>query len=320
MLRASAASLKAVAVESGYANLEIFSAVGGIWFLSYQTDSLPVPVPASAPVIVNLEGKKKKKPSCGLTPRHRLYAFRNWALERERNPAWATVGQGYVVPQKATKGDAMQFNYNTTSTASQTSALGVGISGYGFDAGYNASGTTISKATMEQDFPKQIKNTWFQTKFSVGQYRGMCYNSSSTTPHQTQQGKCPSTFTDPQGRTEYVHKCLWLVKSTGWFGAANIAHPKTIPSTPAKYCGEEPKGQIIKTAQETAVQWAHGWDLGSALGIKGTNLMASFSGSSQTGYDDNAQMVFTFAHDGFMCGTNHDPSRAALLVMRSHKL
>jgi hypothetical protein len=33
MLKVPAAKLKAAAVESGYANLEIVSAVGGIWFL-----------------------------------------------------------------------------------------------------------------------------------------------------------------------------------------------------------------------------------------------------------------------------------------------
>lgn len=50
MLRVPAAKLKAAAVESGYANIEIFSAVGGFWFFPYQTDSLPGR--PSAPVTV----------------------------------------------------------------------------------------------------------------------------------------------------------------------------------------------------------------------------------------------------------------------------
>jgi hypothetical protein len=315
MLTVRAASLKAAAVESGDANLEIFSAVGGTWFLSYQTSSLPTR--PSAPVTVNLSDKSKK-PSCGLNSRRRPFLFKGWSLLRERPQAWAVVGQGYIVPQKATKGYSIQFNYNRSETKSQTSALGVGVSGYGFDAGYNVSGTSVSTAKQEQDFENQGENSWFRTQFSVGQYRGLCYSSDITTSHQKQHGKCPRTFTDQQGRTEYVHKCLWLVRSVGWFGSGDIQHPKSIPHTPRKFCGPEPKGQVIKTSNESAIQWTSGWNLGASLGIKGANLKGSFNSSSQTGYDDNAQMVFTFKGAGVMCGTNRDPSRSALLVMRGN--
>lgn len=42
-LMVPAATLKASAVDSGYANLEIRSADGGSWFFPYQTGSLPDP-------------------------------------------------------------------------------------------------------------------------------------------------------------------------------------------------------------------------------------------------------------------------------------
>lgn len=78
-MRVPMVKLKAAAVESGYANLEIFSPVGGSWFLPYQTGSLPAR--PSAAVTVNLGGKKKP-PSCGLTPQNRPYAFTGFKLQR----------------------------------------------------------------------------------------------------------------------------------------------------------------------------------------------------------------------------------------------
>ncbi len=315
MLQVPTASLQAAAVESGYANLEIFSAVGGTWFFSYQTSSLPARPVAST--TINLSDKSKLP--CGQL-NHRPYVFKGWTLQRERNPAWAIVGQGYIVKSKNTAGDVMQFNYTQEATATQSSSLGVGVSAFGFDAGFNASGTTVSTAGSGQGFPSEAKSTWFRTEFSVGQYRGLCYSSDSSTPHQKQHGSCPKTFTDQQGRTEYVHKCLWLVKSTGWFGFSdNVQHPKNAPHTPGKFCGPELKGSTAITHKQKAIEWGSGWSLGKAVGIKGANLKASFNASSQTGYDTNAQIVFTFGHDGWVCGTNHDTKKAAILVVRGNK-
>jgi hypothetical protein len=318
MLTVPAAKLKAAAVESGSANLEVFSAVGGIWFFSVQASSLASR--PSTPATVNLGGKKAPV-NCGINPNGRPYGFTNFKKQRQRQPAWAVVGQGYINPVRKTKGDAMSFNYAKVGTHSQTSGLGAGISGYGFDAGYNFSGTNTSTATQEQDFPSQPRNSWFRTMFNVGRFRGLCYGppNDSNIPYQHQHGQCPHHFTNQIGQVFYVHKCIWMVKSTGWFGAGDLQHPSAIPSTPAKFCGFEPKGQTIKTANEKAVQWAHGYDIGASTGIKGANLKADFSSSSQTGYDANAQMTFTFAHDGYLCGTNKDPSNAAILVMRSNK-
>ena len=73
------------------------------------------------------------------------------------------------------------------------------------------------------------------------------------------------------------------------------------------------------TTNEDAIQRSSGFDIGASDKIKNVTLKASFSSSAQTGYDANAQMVFTFGHAGWICGTNHDPNKAALLVMRGGK-
>jgi hypothetical protein len=314
VLTVPTAKLKAAAVESGYANLEIFSPVGGFSFLPYQTGSLSSQ--ASSPVTVNLTGRKGL--SCG-THNGYAYYFTGMSLERQRGHPWAVVGQGYIAKSSKTSGDSIGFNYDRTGNHSQSSTLGVGLSGYGFDAGYKASGTRASTSTQEQDYASQEKSSWFRTEFSVAQFRGICYAPEGAThvPHEKQHGQCPRTWTDTLGEVHPVHKCFWMLASVGWFGSASLQHPKQIPNTPGKYCGYEPKGQIVKTTDEQAIDWSDGFELGASLGVKGANLKGSFSGSAETGYDDNAQMVFKFAHGGYLCGTNHDPSRASLLVTRS---
>jgi hypothetical protein len=79
-LQVPVAKLKAAAVSSGYANLEVFSAVGGFFFLPYQTGLLPAH-PAS-PVTVNLS--QKKGLSCGVDPDGQLYNFTGFFLEYKR--------------------------------------------------------------------------------------------------------------------------------------------------------------------------------------------------------------------------------------------
>ncbi len=312
-LQVPAAMLKAAAVESGYANLEIFSAVGGIWFFSYQTSSLPAH--PSVPATINLSSAKGV--SCGKAPAGETYTFTGFTLQRERKPAWAVVGQGYIVPGKKTAGDAMHFVYAQVGTLTQTSALGVSISGHGFDAGFTVAGTNVSTAQSSQGFPRQIKNTWFRTQFSVGQYRGECVGPQGVkVPRQKQQGTCPRKFTNDLGMVFYVHRCLWLVKSTGWFAGSSEVHRKAIPHAPGKFCAIEQAGGTFQTSKEKAIQWSNGFELGAALGIKGVDLKTDFNSSTQTGYDANAQIIFTFKHDGFACGTNHDAPRAAQVVVR----
>jgi hypothetical protein len=317
MLRVPVAKLKAAAVESGYANLEIFSSLSGMWFFSYQTSSLPAH--PSALAAVNLSPDIGVH--CGKDSLGRPYNFSGFFKIKQRNPAWAVVGQGYVNPVRKTKGDSMQFNYNKVGAHTQTSGLGLGISGYGIDAGYKASGTSTSTANAEEDYPKQTKNTWFRTQFNVAQYRGMCHGGpgDTTVPQEKQHSYCPRVWEPIHSLKYYTHKCFWMTRSGGWFGGADWTHPRHIPSTPGVFCAPQRKGTAFKTANEKAVQWSSGFDIGASDKIKDVTLKASFSSSSQTGYDTNAQMRFQFARTGYICGTNKDPSNAAILVMRSNK-
>lgn len=116
--------------------------------------------------------------------------------QRERQPAWAVVGQGYIVKSRKTTGDLVNFDYTEGSSRSQSTALGIGISGYGFDAGFNAAGTHSSTASDSEGFPSERQNAWFRTLFSTGQFRGLCYGPprDSHIPHEKQHGQCPSTF------------------------------------------------------------------------------------------------------------------------------
>lgn len=318
MLRVPAAKLKAAAVESGYANLEIFSAVGGLWFLSYLADSLQAH--PSAPVTVNL--RPDLGVNCGKDSLGRPYAFSGFIKLKQRNPAWAVVGQGYIAPSTKTRGDSMKFEYDQTMTQGQTSSLGLGVSGYGIDAGYNGSGTSTSTATEGAIYPKQTASTWFRTEFNTALFRGMCHGlpGDNSVPHKKQHGYCPRKYVPVPSLVYYVTKCFWMVKSTGWFGpVGDVQHPRPAPSTPARFCGQGPRGFIAKTNRQEAIQWSSGFDIGASDKIKNVTLKASFSSTAQTGYDTNAQMLFTFGHAGWICGTNHIPAKAALLVMRGSK-
>jgi nucleoside recognition membrane protein YjiH len=76
---------------------------------------------------------------------------------------------------------------------------------------------------------------------------------------------------------------------------------------------------MFETSNEMAVQWSSGFNIGASNGIKDASLSATFSSSAQTGYDSNAQIIYTFEHAGYACGTNHDPPKAAIVVMRGTK-
>jgi hypothetical protein len=311
MLRVQAARLKAAAVESGYANLEIYSPAGGIWFFPYQTG--PLPARQSAPVTVDLG---KPKWPCGYDSVGQPYGFSGFKLQRDRAPAWAVVGQGYIVRQRRTAGDYVNFNYTQGTSHTQASALGVGISGYGIDAGYSDDGTNTSSASRSAGFPNAHGNAWFRTMFSTGQFRGMCYGppNDPNVPYVHQHGKCPHRYLE-----SYVHKCLWMIRSTGWFGGTSTVQPKQSPATPAANCAPYERGSHFDGDFGKAVKWSSGFEVGAALNIKGVNLKASYSGSAQTGYDANAVMYFHFGHAGYLCGTNGSPATAAILVQRGNK-
>lgn len=311
-LRVPVAGLKAAAVEPGYANLEIFSPVG-LWFLPYQTNALPAR--PAAPVTVNLG--RKSPPSCGISNDRRPYNFTGFMLERQMAPAWAVVAEGYIIRQKQTSGDYVSFTVG--SNPSQAPELGLGISGYGFDAGYEGAGSGASSAPRGEGFAKSFESAWFRTEFSTGLFRGICFGpaNDASVPYVHQHGRCPRKFLN-HGLVFYVHKCLWMVRSTGWFGGATTVHPRLAPRTPAGNCAPYVKGSGLGDIR-TAVHSSSGFDLGAALGIKGVNLKTSFNGSVQTSADANDVMEFHFGHAGFLCGTNGSNAKATTLVQRGNK-
>src|SRR6185312_4435408 len=105
--------LQAAGVEGGYANLEIVSSAGDLWFLPYKTSTLPAR--PSAPVTVNLDAPRRKL-LCGKNANGQAYAVSSWVKLRQREPAPAVVGQGYIVHGKGMAGDYMTFEYNKTTT------------------------------------------------------------------------------------------------------------------------------------------------------------------------------------------------------------
>ncbi len=317
-LQVPATELKAAAVESGFANLEIYSA-SGIWFLSYQTDSLPADPPGA--VTVNLADSTSSY-ACGYEANGQPYDFTGFKLLKHTAPASAVVGQGYIVRGKATAGDWVSFDYTQASSHTQSTSLGVGLSGYGVSAGYESDGANTSTARRSEGFPRAFGYALFQTLFSTAQFRGECLSPQPNTPvpRKQQHGYCPKVIIEPKtGYKVYVHMCLWLVKSTGWFGGATTTYPKSAWATPAQYCAPQERGTHFDADYGAAVSWAHGYQLGTALNIKGLNLTASFGSTAQTGYDANALLDYGFAQKGYLCGLNAPISSASVLVARANK-
>jgi hypothetical protein len=309
-LQVPQAKLTAAAAATGYANLEMDTAAG-IWFFSYQASHAAGQSPA--PVTVNL--RENTKLNCGHYPDGTPYTFLGFSLEHTRAPAWAIVGQGYILKSRHTRGDWVNFMYTEGSGHIQDSALGVGLSGYGFDAGYTSAGTSRSTAANAEGYAREPGNTWFRTLFKTGQYRGMCVGDPGTNVHRAHQhGACPKKVgQDP------VHKCLWLIHSRGWFGGQSTLHPRQSPHTPRGNCAPHGAGDSVHDDHGSAVQWSQGFELGAALHVKGVNLKASFNGSAHTGYDTNAVMNFKFHQNGFLCGTNASEATAAILVERANR-
>lgn len=313
-LQAPQAAVNAAAATTGYVNMEIDSA-SGFWFFTYQASPTAQSGEPSGPVTVNLGGPDSKAPTCGKKPDHHLYGFTGFKLQRDRKPTWAVVGQGYIVRSRGTKGDTVSFKYTEGSSHSQDSALGVGLSGSGSNVGFTTTGSHASTAANAEGYAAQARNTWFRTEFNVGQYRGMCIgNADERVPFQHQQGKCPKTW----GRF-FVHKCIWMIHSRGWFGGATTQHPTKAPHTPRGNCAQQDPRTSFSGDHGSAIKWSKGFELAAALGIKGVGGKVSFNSTAHTGYDTNALMDFKFRHKGFLCGTNRSPAHAAILVARANR-
>jgi hypothetical protein len=71
----------------------------------------------------------------------------------------------------------------------------------------------------------------------------------------------------------------------------------------------EPSGSQFQTGSSTAINITHGYDIKG-----GTVVNEGFTGTSQTGYDVNAQIGFDFTQNGTLCGSNGKPTVAATMV------
>lgn len=70
-------------------------------------------------------------------------------------------------------------------------------------------------------YAKAYGNAWFRTMFKTGQFRGERYGPPfAHVPVVHQHSPCPRKYED-----SYVHKCLWLTQSTGWFGGTSTVYP-----------------------------------------------------------------------------------------------
>lgn len=300
------AKLKAAPTESGFVNMEISSPAGGFSFFPYMPGS-------PSPHKVNIEVNSRL--SCGKDSHGNPYGFTGFQLEHHRSPAWAIVGQGYILKSPGTAGTSLSFKYTQGSGHSQGSALGVGISGAGFDVGYTSQGTHESTATSTTTFGSQRLGALFRTKFNTEQLRGLCIGlAGETVPHEHQHGQCPRKF----NRDTEVRKCIWEIQSSTHFASGSVVTGTPAPKTPAKFCGSFRGETSYSNDRGTAIRWSTGFDLGAALNIKGANLKTSFNSSTQTGYDSNDFMQFKFHNKHvFLCGTNRSPDFAAQLVERA---
>jgi hypothetical protein len=100
------------------------------------------------------------------------------------------------------------------------------------------------------------------------------------------QKNCPKTFGPLQAP---VHKCIWMIHSTGWSGGQTTQHPKTAPRTPRADCREHEATDFFDGDHGSAIQWSQGFELGASLGIKGVDGKASFNSTAHTGYDSNVR-------------------------------
>jgi hypothetical protein len=308
------ASLKAAVVDNGYANLEIDSPAG-IWFMPYQPGAA-----TAATETVNLAANSFKDPCGKLPDGDSYYTFTGWTLLAKSPKPLKTVsdvvGQGYIQPGKYTDGDWTEFEYTQASSHEQTSTLGVGLSGYGLDAGYSTKGSSTSTARRSEGFPPEFTNAFNWTQFNVGEYRAgcACPAHDSSCHHLKQHSPCPQTWAG-----SVVHHCVWAVHSIGWSGGATVTHPAAAPATEGYNCDDQGAGTNFHNDYGTAVQWAANFQVGAALGLKGVNLKTTYGSTTQTGYDTNALEYIKFNRHGYICGTNGPPSSAAQLVARPHK-
>jgi hypothetical protein len=276
------ATLDAAAVSQGWANLEVDTVGGASWDFAYHTDQAKT-------VTVNL--RLSGIPQC---PRGTLGD--GWFYSHQLSKALDTVGQGYILKSPKTRGDSVGFTYRQA----QSSTLGIGFSAKADNSGFQFGGTESESASSGVSFPALDTGAWFKTRFRVARYLMFCLGYKG----HPQKG-CPKKT--PTGATDIV-KCIFKVRSNGWSGGATISYPNTAPRTPRYDCDQYARGTGFHRDNGAAVNWSKGFEL-AADGI-------GFNTETQTGYDTDGHMTFSFGHKGYLCGTNADDATAAQLVAR----
>ncbi|HET9897922.1 MAG TPA: hypothetical protein VFQ44_23580 [Streptosporangiaceae bacterium] len=223
---------------------------------------------------------------CGLDSAGQPYGFSGFALQRERPPAWAVVGQGYIVRQKQTAGDWVRFTFAQDS----------------------------GQGDFSQGYPRSYTSAWFRTEFSMGQYRGECHGQpGQRVPRIRQHAQCPRTYLNT-----FVRECLWMLINTGWFGGAGWVHPGQVPDTPGRYCAPHEQGSFFESDFGVVTKWASEASPRPAPKVRNLiSMKASLNGSGHRGI--HAAMYFGFGRAGFLCGTNGTEAKTAVLVQRGSK-
>ena len=142
--------------------------------------------------------------------------------------------------------------------------------------------------TSTQTFPQQtgVTNSAWATEFEMGEYAVQCVTA--------------------QGVVENTHYEIFPYQ---WNGGASVSRPASAPALSASNCVPEPAGSHFQTGSSTAINITHGYDIKG-----GTVVNEGFTGTSQTGYDVNAEIGLDFTQNGTLCGTNGKPTVAATMV------
>jgi hypothetical protein len=174
-------------------------------------------------------------------------------------------------------------NVQLTYQKGSASTLGIGLSSTGNVGSYKQSTTTTGKSSLKIEFAerKGIQNVYYRTDFVYGKYKHEIYVLN----HRT--------------------KLEYKVAPTGGFAGGNysyIASGNLKSKNPAQYCTAYKKGDKVTQDKTKATTWSNGVDITSlGLGL-----------SSQTGYDVNTSLKFTFATgNAYLCGVDSAPGGAA---------
>lgn len=215
-----------------------------------------------------------------------------WKFQYQVDPAWGVVGQAYVWPR------ATGVDVTYTYSRGQSTTLGIGASPTGKVGTFTASGSETQSKTGTEGMPGfKVGNVLWRTKWKVAKYRDTCARSVESAASGVTRGgwHCSDGVCTK-----------WQVRANGWKSGSNELHPKAAPHTPSYDCARFQGGpnSYFQTTSEKAVTWSGGLSV----------PVVNFDAEAQTGYDNSAQLTFTFAKTRLLCGTDAAPPNAKQLV------